>query len=109
MLDDEGWPSSQLYKSGEGRVVFNDWSSLWGACLDFLNDKRSQSSIGNWQNILDDLDPFRDGKAAERMGSYLQWLLDGLKEGKDRETVMENAADRYGKIWGHNNILKVRS
>ena len=28
---------------------------------------------------MDMLDPFRDGCAAERMGTYLKWLMEGFK------------------------------
>jgi hypothetical protein len=31
LLDREGWPQSALYQLGVGRVVFNDWPSLWRA------------------------------------------------------------------------------
>lgn len=49
---------------------------------------------------MDELDPFRDGRAAQRIGAYLQWLLGGFDAGLDRETVLADAAERYAARWG---------
>jgi hypothetical protein len=57
--------------------------------------------------MLDELDPFRDGRAAERMGTYIQWLIDGFKVGLDRDTVMANAAERYCAMWGKDKVTEV--
>ena len=57
--------------------------------------------------MLDHLDPFRDGRAAERMGTYIQWLIEGFKAGLDRETVMADAAERYCANWGSDKITEV--
>jgi hypothetical protein len=54
--------------------------------------------------MLEELDPFRDGRAAERMGTYLQWLVQGFQAGLDRETVMADAAERYTQRWGQDKI-----
>ena len=57
--------------------------------------------------MLDEIDPFRDGRAAERIGTYLKWLLDDFKVGLPREIAMGNAAERYCKIWGKDKIGEV--
>lgn len=59
--------------------------------------------------MLDELDPFRDGQAAQRMGNYLEWVSEGLKAKLPRETVLANAAERYAKIWGQDKVLAVNS
>ena len=65
--------------------------------------------MGDWSSMLDQLDPFRDGRAAERMGTYLQWLIEGFREGADRESVMADAAERYCSEWGSDKITQVSS
>jgi hypothetical protein len=100
LMDLEGWAVSPLYELGVGKVVFTDWQSLWEAI-----EKRFPE-LGDWSPLLADLDPFRDGKAAERIGTYLKWMLDGFKTGSDRETVMAEAAERYAKIWGSDKITE---
>jgi hypothetical protein len=58
--------------------------------------------------MLDDFDSFRDGKAAQRIGTYLKWLLEGFKAGLARDTVMADAAERYCKIWGKDKVTEVK-
>ena len=55
--------------------------------------------------FLDDLDPFRDGKAAYRIGTYLHWLIQGYNQGLDKETTMFQAAEKYKKKWGEDKVI----
>jgi hypothetical protein len=103
-MDREGWPVSPLYDLGLGKVVFRDWDNLWETFLIHSRSGAKVPGFGDWSNMLNDLDPFRDGRAAERMGQYIRWILDGFKEGHDRETVLANAAERYTDIWGHEKV-----
>lgn len=103
-LDDEGWPVSPLYQLGEGKVVFRDRAALWQACSDFFEKPGAKDILGNCGPLLSELDPFRDGRAAERMGTYLKWLLDGLNSGLQRDKVLADAAERYAKAWGKDKI-----
>ncbi len=103
-LDTEGWPVSPFYQGGLGKVVFQDWNSLWQACSDFFEKPGAKSHLGNCAPYLTDLDPFRDGRAAERMGNYLKWLIDGLNAGLPRGTVLADANERYARLWGSDKI-----
>ena len=107
MLDQEGWPESKLYDLGLGKVVFNDWNSLWDACKDYFDSNRQIDNFGDWSPLLNEWDTFRDGRAAERIGNYLHWMITDLKEGLPRETIMENAAERYCQKWGYDKITSV--
>jgi hypothetical protein len=107
LLDREGWPVSQFYQLGVGRVVFQDWERLWESCQQHWSTPGGIPGFGDWSPMLEELDPFRDGRAAERMGTYIQWLLQGFEAGLDRETVMANAAERYCGIWGTDKITQV--
>lgn len=106
MLDREGFSASPLYRLGVGKVIFRNWDDLWAACQEHWNSK-GVPGFGVWSSIIDDIDPFRDGRAAQRMGLYLQWLLEGFKAKLPRETVLADAAQRYSKIWGKDKILSV--
>ena len=72
---------------------------------------QSESGIpgfGVWgDDFLREMDPFRDGKAAFRMGTYLKWLMEGLDQGIDRETVMADAAERYVGEWGADKVVSI--
>ena len=109
LMDIEGWHVSPLSQLGEGRVVFKDWASVWDACKDHFFREGGIPGFGDWSPQLDQMDPFRDGQAAKRMGKYLEWLLEGFKVGKDRKAVMADAADRYAQAWGADKIFEVRN
>jgi hypothetical protein len=108
LLDREGWPVSSLYRLGVGRVVFKGWDTLWDALVEHWASPGGIPGFGDWSPMFDELDPFRDGRAAERMGTYIQWLIEGFKAGLDRETVMADAAERYCEIWGKDKVTEVR-
>lgn len=106
LLDKEGWTVSPLYDLGLGKVVFKDWDGLWEVCQEHW-DSKGVPGFGDWSPMLDQLDPFRDGRAAERMGTYLKWMIEDFKTGCDRETVMANAAERYCRQWGQDKVISV--
>jgi len=108
LLDRAGWPGSKLYGLGRGRVVFTDWQDVWNTCLEHWDTPQGVSGFGDWSSMLNELDPFRDGRAAERMGTYLKWLLDGLKSGTSRDLVMADVAERYCKAWGQDKVVEIR-
>lgn len=105
LMDQDGWSVSNLYELGKGKVVFNDWGSLWETYDNHRSSREGIVGFGDWSPILKDLDPFRDGRAAERIGTYLKWLLDGFKEGLSRETVMADAAEKYAHRWGEDKVV----
>ena len=107
LLDREGWPMSTLYRLGKGRVVFTDWPTLWKACLEHWDHPAGTPGFGDWSPLLDEFDPFRDGRAAERVGVYLHWILEGFKAGLPRETILADAAERYSQRWGKDKVNQI--
>ena len=108
-MDCEGVSESPLRILGDGKVIFKDMEHLWLTCVNHWNRPKGIPGFGDWSQILDELDPFRDGRAAERMGTYLEWLTEGFKAGLPKETVLADAAERYAKLWGRDKILSVNA
>lgn len=107
LMDREGWPLSPLYALGAGRVVFTEWETMWEACQAHWRRPGGVPGFGDWSSMIATLDPFRDGRAAERMGTYLQWLLEGFQAGLPRETVLADSAARYAAQWGRDKIMAI--
>ena len=105
LIDREGCPESKLYELPEGKVIFKDWPSAIDAVMENFNKPGGIHDFGDWSTIINELDPFRDGNAAKRIGNYLHWLIQGFEEELDRESVMENAAEKYRKQWGNEMVL----
>ena len=54
---------------------------------------------------LELIDPYRDGKAAYRIGSLLSWIYDGYKNNKYSDEIMEKAIERYIDKWGEDKVI----
>jgi len=105
LLDREGCPDSFFYRVSSGeKIVFRDWESLWLAAKEYLIYESRPEDFGDWSSFLRKIDPFRDGRAAERMGTYLKWILEGYMEGGCSDKVMAVAAERYCEKWGADKI-----
>lgn len=107
LLDREGWPASPLYRLGVGRVAFTDWPALWETLREHRRRPGGVPGFGDWSPMLDEIDPFRDGRAAERMGTFLGWLLEGFKAGRDRDEALASAVERYAARWGAYTVTEV--
>ena len=105
LIDREGAPYSKLYDLPEGKVIFKDWPSTIDALMEHFNTPGGITGFGDWSSVINDLDPFRDGMAAYRMGTYLQWLIEGFENNLDREVIMANAAEKYKKQWGEDKVI----
>ncbi len=106
LLDRERWHRSRWYGLGKGRVVFNDWEELWKTCCEHWRNPAGVPSLGDWSSTIHDLDPFRDGRAVQRMTTYLNWLLDSLRQGYSRDVALVAAAKQYSEIWGEDKIIR---
>ena len=92
-------------KTLKGKVIFKDWPEAINAVMEYFQTPGGIPGFGDWTDHLDEFDPFRDGKAATRMGTYLHWMIQGFEDGLDRETIMANAAERYAKKWGTDKVI----
>lgn len=108
LLDREGWPSCPFYSYGvEEKIIFRSWESLWPILIQYLKHPGSVPGFADWSGLLDMLDPFRDGRAAQRIANYLSWIMDGLRMGYSREQVFSDAAQCYTQIWGEDKVISI--
>ncbi len=105
MMDRYGVTESQFYKLGIGKVVFNDWQELWGNVKKHWR-KKPISGFGDWSPIMDDIDPFRDGKASLRLTRFLNSLSEGFNYGLSKSDNLEKAVGIYTSEWGEDKIFK---
>lgn len=105
LIDREGTPDSKLHELPRGKVVFASWEETIPAVMEHFETPGGIPGFGDWSPIIHDLDPFRDGMAANRMGTYLHWLHKGFEQGKDKHDVMAEAAGRYADRWGADKVV----
>lgn len=106
LIDREGSPKNKLNDLPKNLIVFRDWKSAIEMTIDYFNNKNKPERFGDWSSYLNEFDPFRDGKAANRIGNYLNWILEGFKNGKSRDIILEEAANRYANLWGEDKVVR---
>jgi len=106
LIDREGALDSKLQELPREKVIFSDWPSAIDSLMEHFERPDGLPGFGDWSQLIGELDPFRDGLAAKRIGDYLSWLVDGFDRGLDRETVMAQASTRYAAIWGEDKVLR---
>lgn len=106
-FDNYGFSKSLFCQPNDGKIVFNDWNYLWSN-LGAHFTENPVPGLGDWSRIMDKIDPFNDGEAAERMGKYLSLLIQGFDQGFDRETILADAAKRYCRQWGNEKITEIK-
>ena len=96
-----------LYNSGPDRIVFDDPEKLWQALNNYFDRPGTNPDLGVVdEGLLREIDPFRDGKAGQRIGQFLRWYLEGLDSGLDRDQALSDASRRYGSEWGQGNVVQ---
>ncbi len=105
LIEREGCPESKFYELPKEKVIFKNWEDAIDALMEHFQTPNCIPGFGDWGPLLDELDPFRDGKAAQRMGNYLNWLIQGFEQGLDKEVILSDAAERYAKEWGSDKVI----
>jgi hypothetical protein len=95
---------NDFYEWGENRVIFPELDAMVSAIKTFKNDPTINPQLGDWSEHLDELDPFRDNRGGERIGTYMRWLQEGLEKGLDRNASIDRANALYAKAWGKDKI-----
>lgn len=92
---------SDFHRAGEGRLIFADPEKLWEKLNRYLDEPGYDSELGVVdEELLQEIDPFRDGRAGQRIGEYIAWYLAGLDFGMERDAALGQATQRYAHKWG---------
>jgi len=105
VIDREGRPFHKFHELPKDKVVFENWSDTMTALMDHFQRPKGIPGFGDWSTFIDEFDPFRDGKAANRIGSFNNWLIDGFKQGLHSEVILNEAVERYIEKWGNNKVI----
>jgi hypothetical protein len=99
-------PYATLHSLGPNRCVFYDPESLKDAVQKYVQNPGSNPHLGDASPVIHRFDPFRDGKASQRIGEYVGWYLEGLDSGLGRDRSLEQATSRYAKKWGVEAVVR---
>lgn len=98
-----------FYKWGYKKIIFDDLSQLMESLKQYKNNPTGEFNLGNWSSCLNLMEPFRDGRAGERIGNYLRWLLETFDRGKNRDEAVQYANKLYTHEWGEDKVVDMRN
>ena len=99
--------SHEFYRWGYEKLVFDDMDRLIASLKRYKENPSKDPSLGDWTPFVNDLDPFRDGRAAQRMGTYLMWAMEGFDESKNSDEAIAHANKRYSRKWGKDKVINL--
>ncbi len=105
LVDKEGYINNKLYVLEKNKVIFTNWADTIMALKELVKTNKKIDGLGDWGLFLNEIDPFRDGKGAYRMGTYLHNLIKGFENGLKKDDVLLHAAEIYSKKWGKDKII----
>jgi hypothetical protein len=114
-IDHQNSPFSEwadISNAGQGSLVFNDPELLWASLNRYFDEPDSSnrlglSSLGLMEDpLLSSIDPFRDGQSGKRVGQYIEWYLEALDQGLERDAALAQANLRFATEWGEKSVIK---
>ena len=96
----------EWYQWGNKKVIFNDMDELTKKIIEHKNNKMSDIYFGDWSNQKDISDPYEDNLGSERIGRYLNTLLEGFKNKLSSFESISMANYEFSKSWGKDKIIK---
>ena len=95
-----------LHSLGSNRCVFYEAQLLRQAITDYFNNPAANPNLGNATPILDKIDPFRDGKASQRIGEFVSSYLEELDNGLSSDDAVRFATNQFAEKWGQDKIVR---
>ena len=99
-------PYCILHSLGSNRCVFYQPDLLRKAIVNYFENPESNPNLGDATPIIDQLDPFRDGKASQRIGEFVEWYLEKLDGGFNPDDAVRYATDKYAEKWGQDKVIR---
>jgi hypothetical protein len=99
-------PYGIFHSLGPNRCVFYDMESLKNAVLGYAKNPESNPNLGDVSPILDQIDPFRDGKASQRIGEYVTWYFESLESNSSKKEALRIATEKYAEKWGADKVIR---
>jgi hypothetical protein len=104
-IDRERIYDHPFYRESSEGIIFNDWESLWTDLCNHRKGGQAHSSrFGDWSSLLPKIDPYRDGLAAQRMGTFIGDLKEVLDVERSVDDALEEATKNYRRKHGDKSV-----
>ena len=93
-----------LFQEGHHKIIFTDFQELVGV-IEGFQAKQPKKGWGDYSFVMHRIDPFRDQKAYQRVGSYLYNLYAGFLNGQSKHEAIHQANRLYRQAHGIENVM----
>ncbi len=104
LMDLEGWDKTIWYELGDDNVIFHDWDTALLRVREWMNSV-NDINFGNCTPLLNEFDPYQDGRCGERIGLYLETLYNYYLKGATSDMALTEANLIYKSKWGVQSII----
>jgi hypothetical protein len=88
------------------RIVFEDADALISSIEKFRKNRPLSGGFADWGTMLDDKDPFRDGKANRRIGGYIKAVFSNINDGMQKDQAITKANKIYASLHGEDKVAR---
>lgn len=100
--------SHPYYKWGYKKIIFDNIGELISALKIYKDETNKVSDLGDWSFLVNQIDPFRDGKTWKRINLYISWLIEAFDKGLLRDEALQYANQLYKEKWGEDKVIDMR-
>ena len=98
----------EWYKWGENKVIFKDIDEMLKKIIELKKNKLNSKYFGDWSDQKDLLDPYQDNLGSERIGKYLNCLLEGFNKKLSNSEAVLAANNKFSGNWGKDKIIECK-
>ena len=99
-------PYNIFYSLGPSRCTFYNLETLKQEVLKYAVNPKSNPHLGDASPILHRLDSFRDSGASRRIAEYVEWYMEGLARGLDKDEATLSATRKYAEKWDKDKVVR---
>jgi hypothetical protein len=99
-------PYNIFYSLGLSRCTFYSLETLKQEVLKYAANPKSNPHLGDASPILHRLDSFRDSGASRRIAEYVEWYMEGLARGLDKDEATLSATRKYAEKWDKDKVVR---
>lgn len=107
IIDNDGYPNNRFFETNNNSIIFKNIDEFMYSFDENFNKNKIKLNLSLWSKIIDKIDNFKDGRAAERIGNYLNDLIYNINIGENKIDCIEIANKNYIEQWGSNNVIKI--
>ena len=88
-----------FFKNNNDEIIFSDLDNMINKLKLYKKNPHDNKKLGSWDKIINDLDPYRDGRGAERIGFFIKILSQGFDKKLDINENIKNAKLEFSKLF----------